>query len=118
VVEFVGRKGGYGNAVILDHRGRVSTLYGHLSRFAPGLHRGERVAQGDIVGFVGSTGWATGPHLHYEFRIAGRARNPRAVAMPAGVPVPAAELPDFRRHAEPLIARLERIAASPLAQRE
>jgi len=118
VVEFTGRKGGYGNAVIVRHRGQVSTLYGHLSRIAPGLHRGTRVAQGDIVGFVGSTGWATGPHLHYEFRISGRARNPYAIAMPAGVPVPAAELPDFRRRAAPLIARLELIAASPLARLE
>jgi murein DD-endopeptidase MepM/ murein hydrolase activator NlpD len=118
VVEFAGAKGGYGNAVILRHRGQVSTLYGHLSRIAPGMHHGVRVTQGDIVGYVGSTGWATGPHLHYEFRIAGHARNPRAVAMPAGVPVPVAELPDFRSRAAPLIARLELIAASPLAQLE
>jgi murein DD-endopeptidase MepM/ murein hydrolase activator NlpD len=118
VVEFAGREGGYGNAVILRHRGQVSTLYGHLSRIAPELHRGVRVAQGDIIGFVGSTGWATGPHLHYEFRISGRARNPYAIAMPAGVPVPAAELADFRRHAEPLIANLELLAATTLARLE
>jgi len=118
VVEFVGRKGGYGNAVILRHRGQVSTLYGHLSRIAPELRRGARIAQGDIIGFVGSTGWATGPHLHYEFRIDGRARNPYAIAMPAGVPVAAAELPSFRRHAEPLIANLELLAAAPLARLE
>ena len=118
VVEFAGRKGGYGNAVILRHRGTVSTLYGHLSRLALGLHRGERVAQGDIVGHVGSTGWATGSHLHYEFQIAGRARNPYAIAMPAGEPVPAAELPGFRRHAEALVARLELLTANPLARLE
>ena len=118
VVEFAGRKGGYGNAVLLRHRGQVSTLYGHLSRLAPGLHRGARVAQGDIVGFVGSTGWATGPHLHYEFRIADRARNPYAVAMPAGEPVPPAELATFRAHAEPLIAGLELLSGKRLAQLE
>lgn len=118
VVEFAGRKGGYGNAVIVRHRGEYSTLYGHMSRFAPGMHRGVRVAQGDIVGYVGSTGWATGPHLHYEFRVAGRARNPYSIAMPAGEPVPAGELEAFRDRAEPLIARLDLVAAYPLARLE
>jgi len=118
VVEFAGHKGGYGNVVILRHRGRYTTLYAHLSRFAPGVRRGTRVAQGDIVAHVGSTGWATGSHLHYEFQIAGRARNPYAIAMPAGEPVPAAELPEFRRHAEALVARLELLTANPLARLE
>jgi murein DD-endopeptidase MepM/ murein hydrolase activator NlpD len=118
VVEFAGRRGGYGKVVILRHRGRTTTLYAHLSRFAPGVRRGARVAQGDIVGHVGSTGWATGSHLHYEFQIAGRSRNPYAIAMPAGEPVPAAGLPAFRRHAEPLVARLELLATSPLARLE
>jgi murein DD-endopeptidase MepM/ murein hydrolase activator NlpD len=118
VVEFAGVKGGYGKVVILRHRGQYATLYAHLSRLAPGVHRGRRVAQGDIIGHVGSTGWATGPHLHYEFQISGRARNPYAIAMPAGEPVSAAELPAFRLHAEPMVARLELLAASPLAQLE
>jgi len=118
VVEFAGHKGGYGNVVILRHRGQYTTLYAHLSRFAPGVRRGTRVAQGDIVAHVGSTGWATGSHLHYEFQIAGRARNPYAIAMPAGEPVPAAELPEFRRHAEALVARLELLTANPLARLE
>jgi len=114
-IEFAGPKAGYGNLVIVRHRGHFSTVYAHLSRFAPGAHRGARVAQGDVVGFVGQTGWATGPHLHYEFRIAGQSRNPYAIAMPAGEPVPAAELAAYRRHAEPLLARLELLAANPLA---
>jgi murein DD-endopeptidase MepM/ murein hydrolase activator NlpD len=118
VVEFAGRKGGYGNAVILRHRGEYSTLYGHLSRFAPGMHRGLRVAQGDIIGYVGSTGWATGPHLHYEFRVAGRARNPYSIAMPAGEPVPPGERAAFRDDADPLIARLDLLAAYVLARQE
>jgi murein DD-endopeptidase MepM/ murein hydrolase activator NlpD len=117
-VEFAGRKGGYGNVVILRHRGRYSTLYAHLSRFAPGVRRGARVAQGDPVGHVGSTGWATGPHLHYEFRIAERARNPYAIAMPAGEPVPPAELASFGQHAGPLVARLDLLAGQALAQLE
>jgi murein DD-endopeptidase MepM/ murein hydrolase activator NlpD len=115
LVEFAGAKAGYGNLVIVRHSGQTSTAYAHLSRFAPGMQRGTRVAQGDLVGFVGQTGWATGPHLHYEFRVAGRSRDPYAIAMPAGEPVPAAELAAYRRHAEPLLARLELLAANPLA---
>jgi murein DD-endopeptidase MepM/ murein hydrolase activator NlpD len=118
VVEFAGRKGGYGNVVILRHRGQYSTLYAHLSRFAPGLRQGARVAQGDAIGQVGQTGWATGSHLHYEFRVGGQARNPYSIAMPAGQPVPAGELAAYRAHAEPLVARLELLAAQPLAQLE
>ncbi len=118
VVEFAGTLGGYGNAVILRHRGQYSTLYAHLLRFAAGLRKGARVAQGDIIGNVGQTGWATGPHLHYEFRVAGRARNPYGIAMPAGQPVPASELAVYRLHAEPLIARLDLLAVKPLARLE
>jgi murein DD-endopeptidase MepM/ murein hydrolase activator NlpD len=101
--------------VAVRHRGQYSTVYAHLSRFAPGAQRGARVAQGDVVGFVGQTGWATGPHLHYEFRVAGQSRNPYAIAMPAGEPVPPADVGAFRRHAEPLLARLELLAANPIA---
>jgi murein DD-endopeptidase MepM/ murein hydrolase activator NlpD len=118
MVEFAGHKGGYGNVVILRHRGQYSTLYAHLSRLAPGLRKGARVAQGDAIGHVGQTGWATGDHLHYEFRIGGQARNPYAVAMPAGQPVPAGELDAFRAHAAPLVARIDLLAAQPLAQLE
>ena len=115
VVEFAGRKGGYGNAIILRNSGRYSTLYGHLRAFAHGIHRGVRVEQGEIIGFVGQTGWATGPHLHYEFRIAGVARNPLAVALPAAVPVPAQDLPAFRRYAQPLVAQLDLLSATTVA---
>jgi murein DD-endopeptidase MepM/ murein hydrolase activator NlpD len=113
VVEHAGPRGGYGNVVILRHQGQYSTVYAHLSRVA--VKRGARVAQNDTIGFVGQTGWATGPHLHYEFRIAGQARNPFSIAMPAALPVPAAELPVFLSQAAPLIARLELLANSNLA---
>jgi murein DD-endopeptidase MepM/ murein hydrolase activator NlpD len=115
VVEFAGPKAGYGNMVTVRHRGQYSTVYAHLSRFAPGVQRGARVAQGDVVGFVGQTGWATGPHLHYEFRVAGQSRNPYAIAMPAAEPVPPADVAAYRRHAEPLLAMLELLAANPIA---
>jgi murein DD-endopeptidase MepM/ murein hydrolase activator NlpD len=79
VVEFVGTQNGYGNFVVLKHWSNYSTAYGHMSRFASGLHRGQKVSQGDVIGYVGTTGWATGPHLHYEFRIGGRATDPMAM---------------------------------------
>src|SRR4051794_8735637 len=113
VVEHAGPRGGYGNTVILRHPGQYSTVYAHLSRVA--VRHGARVGQNDTIGFVGQTGWATGPHLHYEFRVAGQARNPMSIAMPAAAPVPAAELAAFQAHAAPLIVRLELLANSNLA---
>jgi murein DD-endopeptidase MepM/ murein hydrolase activator NlpD len=115
IVEYAGPKGGYGNVVMLRHHGQYSTVYAHLSRIAQGVRRGARVAQNDTIGAVGQTGWATGPHLHYEFRVAGEARNPFSIAMPAALPVPPHELPAFRTQADPLIARLELLANSNLA---
>lgn len=115
VVEFAGRQGGYGNMVILRHNGQYSTAYAHLSRISTGLRHGVRVAQGDTIGLVGQTGWATGAHLHYEFRIAGQARNPLTIAMPASLPIAAHEIPAFQRQAAPLAAQLALIANSNLA---
>jgi len=116
VVDFAGPKGGYGKVVILRHHGAYTTVYAHLNRIA--VRRGQRIEQNDTIGFVGQTGWATGPHLHYEFRISGRARNPFSIAMPAALPVPAPELPAFRAHAEPLMARLDLLANVNLASLE
>ena len=114
VVEFAGTKGGYGNVVILRHHGQYATLYAHLSRVT--VRKGARVAQNDTIGAVGMTGWATGPHLHYEFRVGGEPRNPLSIAMPAALPVADKDLPAFRNHAAPLVARLDLIANSTLAQ--
>jgi murein DD-endopeptidase MepM/ murein hydrolase activator NlpD len=115
IVEFAGRNGGYGNVVVLRHQGHYSTLYAHLSGFARGVRAGARVSQGDSVGSVGQTGWATGPHLHYEFRIAGVARNPLSVALPAAAPLALHEMDAFRHHATPLVAQLDLLARLPLA---
>jgi len=112
-VEFAGVKGGYGNVVILRHNGTYSTVYAHLSRIL--VRRGARVAQNDTVGLVGRTGWATGPHLHYEFRIAGEARNPASIAMPAASPVPPAQLSAFHAQTEPLVAQLDLLANASVA---
>ncbi len=116
IVEHAGMKGGYGNVVIIRHNGQYATVYAHLSRVT--VRRGARVAQNDTIGAVGQTGWATGPHLHYEFRVGGQARNPFSIAMPAANPVAQQDLPAFRNHAAPLIARLDLIANSALAQLE
>jgi len=115
IVDFAGPKGGYGNVVILRHQGSYSTVYAHLSRIAPGVKRGARLAQEDAVGFVGQTGWATGPHLHYEFRIGGEARNPYSIAMPSAQPVAPQEMPAFRAQAATYISQLELVANSNLA---
>lgn len=113
VVDYAGPRGGYGKVVILRHQGAYSTVYAHLSRIA--VKRGTRVAQNDTIGFVGMTGWATGPHLHYEFRVGGEARNPFSIAMPAALPVAPQDLRAFRAHAEPLVARLDLLANGNLA---
>jgi murein DD-endopeptidase MepM/ murein hydrolase activator NlpD len=114
IVEFAGTKGGYGNVVILRHHGQYATVYAHLSRVS--VRRGARVAQNDTIGAVGQTGWATGPHLHYEFRIAGEPRNPFSIAMPAALPVAQGDLPAFHLHAEPLVTRLDLLANRTIAQ--
>ena len=115
VVDFAGRSGGYGNLVVLRHQGQYSTLYAHLSGFGRGVRNGARVAQGETIGSVGRTGWATGPHLHYEFRVAGAARNPLAVALPAGLPVARHDMDAFRAHAQPLVAQLDHFANTRVA---
>jgi len=115
VVEFVGRQGGYGNVVVLRHGGGIMTTYGHLSRFANGIRKGARVGQGELVGLVGQTGWATGPHLHYEFRVNNQHRNPLTIAFPAALPVAPERIAAFRAVAAPLAARLDLLATTNLA---
>ncbi len=115
VVESAGRQGGYGNLVVVRHHGGITTAYAHLSGFASGLHKGSRVAQGDVIGYVGATGWATGAHLHYEFRVNNEHRNPLAIAMPAAEPVAPHRLAAFRAAAGPLAAQLELLALTSTA---
>ena len=109
------RNRGYGKYIILKHRGRYSTVYAHLSRFAKGLRKGKRINQGDIIGYVGSTGLATGPHLHYEFRVKGIQRNPLRVVMPAAIPLAAKNIPAFNKSTEPLMVRLNMLRDTNLA---
>jgi murein DD-endopeptidase MepM/ murein hydrolase activator NlpD len=114
-VEFAGRKSNYGLLVALRHNGGYGTYYAHLSRFARGIRPGARVAQGDIVGYVGQTGWATGPHLHYEFHVNNQNRNPLTMAFPSANPVSAQQLAAFRRATEALAARLDLLNNGNLA---
>lgn len=114
-VAVAGRQGGYGNVIILQHGGSNSTVYGHLSAFAKGVRQGTRVKQGDVIGYVGATGMATGPHLHYEFRVAGVQRNPLTVPMPQAFPIAAQFKNDFLASAKPLTAQLEMLRGLNLA---
>lgn len=106
VVEFAGTQGGYGKVVMIRHGGDKTTVYGHLSGFAPALRKGVRVQQGEIIAYVGATGLASGPHLHYEFRIAGVHRNPLTVVLPPAAPLAESQMPAFRAHADAQIARI------------
>ena len=106
IIEFVGRQGGYGNLVVLRHQSKYTTWYGHLSGFAPGMQKGKRIVQGDVIGFVGSTGIATGPHLHYEFRTNDVHQDPLRVAMPPAPPLALQHRAAFDENARPLAERL------------
>ena len=116
-IVFRGKKGGYGNAVIIQHNGKFTTLYGHMSRFAA-AKVGQRVSQGQVIGYVGMTGLASGPHLHYEFRVDNKHKNPLTVTLPKEEPLPASELARFNRSAVPLLAQLNRVDAIRLARRD
>lgn len=115
VVELVDRQSGYGNVVVVRHKGRISTLYAHLSKFGAGIRHGTRVGQGDIIGYVGSTGWATGPHLHYEFRVGNEHRNPLKMVFPSAEPVPAARMQAFRDQTGPYATLLDRLRSVSIA---
>jgi len=117
-VALAARQGGYGNVVILRHSGAYSTVYAHLSRFAAGVKTGARVAQGEVIGYVGQTGWATGPHLHYEFRVNDIQHNPLTIALPNAQPVPAAERAAYLERAAPLAAQLALARGATLAGSE
>jgi murein DD-endopeptidase MepM/ murein hydrolase activator NlpD len=109
-----GVKGGYGNVVVLAHSNGVTTLYAHMSRFARGLAVGDRVAQGEVIGYVGRTGLATAPHVHYEYRVNGVHKNPAKVTIAKADPIPANLMEDFLAKTAPLLADLETPAAEPI----
>lgn len=106
-VEFAGRQGGYGNLIVVRHHGAYSTAYAHLNGFATGIRKGSRVAQGEMIGYVGKTGLASGPHLHYEFRVGKQQVNPLTVTMPSAPALSVAEKSRFISSTAPLRAQME-----------
>lgn len=106
-VSFAGTKGGYGKLVVLKHNGKYDTAYGHLSRFAKGLRSGARVNQGDVIGYVGATGLATGPHLHYELRVNGVQHDPAKVVLPSAPPIAQKDRVAFFKETKSLVSRLD-----------
>ncbi len=105
-VSFEGPRGGYGNAIVLSHSNEVSTLYGHMSRFARDIHVGSHVQQGQVIGYVGMTGLATGPHLHYEYLMNGIHKDPQKVKLPGADPLSADAMSSFRAQTAPFLAAL------------
>jgi murein DD-endopeptidase MepM/ murein hydrolase activator NlpD len=115
-IKFAGRKGGYGNVVVIDHGKGIATLYGHMSRFGKSARAGRSVKQGDIIGYVGATGAATGPHLHYEYQVKGVHKNPATIPLPR-TEIPSAYLAEFREQSTSALARLQLTSGqSPAAQ--
>ena len=111
-VIFRGRKGGYGNTVILQHGGNITTLYAHMSKFNRKVRSGSRVRQGQVIGYVGATGTVTARHLHYEYRVNGVHRNPRTVALPKARPIPKKFAADFRDATRALLSQLDVVSRS------
>ena len=112
---FRGTKGGYGRAIIIQHGGRYSTLYAHMSSYRKGVYVGKRVKQGQVIGYVGSSGRATGPHLHYEFRVDGVHRNPLTVKLPNAQPIDNKYKQDFALHAKTMLSQLAMYKETDLA---
>ena len=117
-ISFAGRKGGYGNCIIIQHGQGIQTLYGHMNGFAKGMRVGTKVTQGDVIGYVGSTGLASGPHLHYEFHVNGQVRNPVTVPLPKAAGIDKTEMASFTATIRPLLAKLDELGSSQLAMRD
>ena len=114
-IAHLGRKGGYGKSIIIRHGSTYTTLYGHLNGYAKGLSAGKSVRQGQVIGYVGSTGLATGPHLHYEFRVRGVHRNPLKVELPKAAPIPEQYKQNFVQSTGALVARLDYLSGTQIA---
>ena len=104
--------------IVVRHDSHLSTRYGHMSRFANGQGVGSKVKQGDIIGYVGMSGLATGPHLHYEFRVDGDPKDPERVDLPKALPLPGEYMADFRKHSAPLLSQLDSLTHTEVASAE
>ena len=117
VITHIGRKGGYGNTIIVQHGGKYTTLYAHMKNFKRGLKRGSKVKQGQIIGYVGKSGLATGPHLHYEFRINGDHVNPLTVKLPGAKPITNFRLANFKLNTQGYLTLLDNLVKTTVALR-
>lgn len=115
-VKFSGWQNGYGNFVEIQHHSGYSTAYAHLSRFGKGVKVGQKVEQGDVIGYVGATGWATGPHLHYEFRVNRVPKNPLSITVAQAEPLDRNSFGEFKRVQLALDRRMELATAQRLAR--
>jgi len=114
-ISFVGTKGGYGKTIFIQHGGKYTTVYAHLSRYVQGAKVGKRIKQGQVIGYVGSTGLASGPHLHYEFRVDGVHRNPLTVKLPAAEPIDKAYLEHFNKETRASLTMLDLMSSNSVA---
>lgn len=117
-VKFAGWQNGFGNVVFIQHPNNIVTVYAHANKLPKGLKKGQRVKQGQVIAYVGQTGWATGPHLHYEFRVNGAHRNPVTVKLPDAQPIARKEMARFQKHAGLMISRLEKYSSTLLASND
>jgi len=117
-VIFRGSKGGYGSTIIIQHGSQYSTLYAHMHKYANRTQKGARVKQGQIIGYIGKSGLATGPHLHYEFRVNGVHRNPLTVKLPDAQPLPESELIRFHSKTQTQFAQLDQLNSTMIASHE
>lgn len=115
VIAVIDRHNGYGNMIKITHDKTYSSIYGHMLKFQKGLSKGSRVRRGQVIGYVGQTGLATGPHCHYELHVNNQPRNPTTIGLPTAAPVPARELASFRAKSNNLFARLKLIEKTSIA---
>ncbi len=114
----IGRHNGYGNMIEIKHDKTYSTLYGHMLRFAKGLSKGSRIKRGQVIGYVGQTGLATGPHCHYELHVHNQPRNPTTTYLPTASPVPAREMAQFKAKVRNVFARLKSLEKTGFAAKD
>lgn len=117
VIEVIDRHNGYGNMIKIKHDQKFSTIYGHMLRFQKGLSKGSKVKRGQVIGYVGQTGLATGPHCHYELHVNNQPRNPTTIPLPTASPVPAHEMLAFKTRTNTLLARLKLFEEANLASK-
>lgn len=117
VIAVIDRHNGYGNMIKIKHDSKYSTIYGHMLKFQKGLSKGSRVKRGQVIGYVGQTGLATGPHCHYELHVNNEPRNPTTTNLPTASPIPAREMKSFKAKTGTLLARLKLYEAAQLASK-